>query len=76
LQIQRRAAIGERIRQVRGVLTQAEFAARLGVGRTSVVRYEAGQHPVDAEFLVRAYRAFGTDPLWLLTGSAGGAIPC
>lgn len=66
-------AIGARIKWVRAGATQQEFAARLSVGRTSIVRYEAGERTPDAEFIVRAGLILGIDPIWLLTGS--GAAP-
>jgi transcriptional regulator with XRE-family HTH domain len=61
-------AIGERIQSVRGDVTQKDFAARLGIGRTSVVRYESGQRKPDALFVARLYAVFGINPVWLLTG--------
>lgn len=66
------AAIGARIRQIRGGLTQNAFADRLGMARTTVLRYESGIRPPDAEFIASAAAAFGTDPLWLLTGKYAG----
>lgn len=66
--------IGGRIRQVRGDMTQKDFADRLGIGRTSVVRYEAGERSPDAEFIAKAHAVLGVDPIWLLTG-AGIGVP-
>ncbi len=60
--------IGARIREVRGAMTQKDFADLLGVGRTSVVRYEAGERMPDAIFITRINVALGIDPIWLLTG--------
>ncbi|EXI92094.1 MAG: putative PBSX repressor [Candidatus Accumulibacter sp. BA-94] len=68
-----RVEIGGRIRQVRGDMTQKDFADRLGIGRTSVVRYEAGERSPDAEFIARAHAVLGIDPIWLLTGAGVGA---
>jgi len=67
--------IGARIRQVRGSMTQKEFADRLGIGRTSVVRYESGERSPDAVFIARAHALLGVDPIWLLAGVGGGATP-
>lgn len=69
-----RVEIGARIRQLRGDMTQKELADRLGVGRTSVVRYEAGERTPDAEFIAKAHSVLGVDPIWLLTG-AGTGVP-
>jgi transcriptional regulator with XRE-family HTH domain len=65
--------IGRRIRSLRGGATQQEFADRLAVGRTSIVRYEAGERTPDAEFIARAHSVLGADPIWLLTGC--GEVP-
>lgn len=69
-----RSGIGARIKELRGDLTQKEFADRLEVGRTSIVRYEAGERTPDAEFIARVYAVFKADPIWLLTGI--GQKPC
>lgn len=61
-------AIGARIKSLRGDETQKAFADRLGVGRTSVVRYEAGERTPDAEFMAKANAVLGVDLIWLLTG--------
>ncbi len=67
-----KSAIGARIRQVRGDMTQKEFSDRLGIGRTSVVRYEAGERSPDADFITKAYAVLGVDAIWLLTGIGSG----
>lgn len=67
------AAIGERLRAVRGRLTQAAFADRLGLERKTVGRYEAGERAPDALALMRLMSEFGADPAWVLTGA--GAAP-
>lgn len=64
------SGIGARLREVRGQASQADFAQRLGVARSSLVRYEAGERVPDAELLVTLWRMAGVDPLWLLTGAA------
>ena len=60
--------IGGRIAAIRGELKQTEFAERIGVGRTTVIRYEAGTTSPDANFLRRLVDVFGVDPVWLLMG--------
>lgn len=67
------AAIGARLREIRGGLSQTAFAARLGLERQSVRRYESGERAPDAEALVRLQQEFGVDPGWVLTG--GGRHP-
>lgn len=61
-------SIGTRIREVRGRLTQQQFADLLGVGRVSVARYETGARVPDAEFIQVLNEKLGVDPIWLLTG--------
>ncbi len=60
---------GERLRAIRGDRSQKDFAELLGIGRTTLIRYEAGTRPIDVELLVKLNLLFGTQPLWLLTGS-------
>ncbi len=62
------AAIGERLRGVRGRLTQAAFADRLGLERKTVGRYESGERAPDALALLRLWGEFDADPAWVLTG--------
>ncbi|POS08048.1 hypothetical protein C3Y08_11175 [Burkholderia gladioli] len=66
------AEIGERLRIVRGRLTQAAFAEQLGIDRKTVGRYEVGERAPDALALLRMMTVFGADPAWVLTG-AGSA---
>lgn len=61
-------AIGERLKSVRGRLTQAAFADLLGLERKTVSRYESGERAPDALALLRLLAGFGVDPAWLLTG--------
>jgi transcriptional regulator with XRE-family HTH domain len=59
--------IGERIRKIRGELTQGEFAGRLGVQAPTISRYESGRIP-DEEML-RKIADFGKTTIeWLLRG--------
>lgn len=71
--------LGERLRLVRkkNGLTQAEFAARLGVGRDAVASYEVGRVAPDGAFIRLACYEFGVERSWLETGEEGkhGGIP-
>lgn len=67
--------VGLRIKSIRGAATQKEFAERLGVARTSLARYEAGENAPDAEFLLKAYTVCQIEPLWLLTGITSQQSP-
>ena len=59
---------GERLRKIRGAMTQVEFAAMLGIGRTTLLRYESGERQPDVELLLKLNLLFGVQPLWFLTG--------
>ncbi|HEX9758233.1 MAG TPA: helix-turn-helix transcriptional regulator [Nitrospiria bacterium] len=50
-----RATIGDRIRDVRGNMTQERFAKRLGVKQNYVCRYEKGRFP-SPELLLKIAR--------------------
>lgn len=60
--------LGERIRQVRGDMSQQAFADMLEISRKTISRYESGSHSPDAEFIIRLNVIYGVQPLWLLTG--------
>lgn len=62
------STIGARIRQVRGDMKLVEFAEFIGVGKSTVSRYENDQGNPDAEFMTALYVKCGVQPLWLLTG--------
>ena len=66
---------GRRIATLRGKLTQAGFAQRLGVSRASVEGWEAGKRLPDGSSLLRMREAFGADINVILTGQAGGLAP-
>lgn len=61
-------AVGMRVKAVRGELTQAAFADRLGVARKTVVRWEGGEALPDGASLLVLLREFGADPAWVLAG--------
>lgn len=60
--------VGQRIAQARGQLTQAEFAAQLGVDRKTVVRWEGGERLPDGESLTQLWLKFQANANWVLTG--------
>ncbi len=64
---------GARIRELRGGISQAEFAERLGVDRKTVVRWEAGERLPDGKSLLALMQVFGASASYLLDGHEGGA---
>lgn len=66
------ATIGERLKAARrrAVLSQAELAARAGVPRLTVARWETGklQRDPHARTVRKVAAALGVDAGWLLTG--------
>jgi len=53
-------------------MTQAELAARLGLGRTSVTNLEKGQQSPPLSMLPDIASALGVDPLSLISDAVSG----
>ena len=64
------AGIGDRIREVRGALSQDEFCKHLGLPKRTLIRYESEQTYPTAETIGSICDVFGIDPKWLLFGSS------
>lgn len=66
--------VGQRIRRIRGKLTQTDFAKVLGVYKQNYIsRYERGRVP-SPDLLIRIAEYGKVSLDWLLTGK-GGASP-
>jgi len=64
------AAIGRRLRQVRGFeISQIDFARRLGISQSQLSKYERGKAAPTAQVLRRLKDGFGVSVDWLLTGN-------
>ena len=61
-------AIGQRIEELRGRLSQSDFAARLAVDRKTVGTWERGERLLDTKGLIGLWSEFDADPAWILTG--------
>ena len=59
---------GERIRQLRGKMSQEEFASQLGVHEQTLGKYERDKIVPGGDVLARMYETLGADITWLLTG--------
>ncbi|MEW6684490.1 MAG: S24 family peptidase [Nitrospirota bacterium] len=66
-----RAAIGRRVREIRGTLASQAFAARLGVSPGFVNEIEHGRKKPSAEMLFALEAEFGVDANWVLRGGDG-----
>ncbi|QTR51607.1 helix-turn-helix domain-containing protein [Candidatus Thiothrix anitrata] len=61
-------AIGLRLREVRGGMSQTEFAEQLGVAQMTVSNYETGKRIPDVGFLLEVLNKFDADPTWVISG--------
>ena len=65
---------GKRIAELRRGMTQAEFAAKLGVDRKTIVRWEAGERLPDGVSLLALTREFNADINYILTGQRSAPV--
>lgn len=61
--------LGERIRQVRGAMSQADFAAKIGINKNLLGKYERGESVPGGEILSQIHDTAGVSVDWLLTGN-------
>ncbi len=59
-------AFGQRLREVRGGMSRAEFAKKLGVTPLTVSKYESGERIPSVGFLYDVATMFGVNPNRLL----------
>ena len=61
--------VGDRIRDLRGEMQQAELADKLGIHKNTMANYERGDRFPDVNILLNILEVFpDTNPGWLLTG--------
>jgi len=58
----------DRLRQVRGKLTQEEISNQLDIHSITYGRYERGERSPGVEFVEKVCRAFNISPTWLILG--------
>jgi transcriptional regulator with XRE-family HTH domain len=63
-------AMGQRIRQIRGDLTQEDFALSLGISQAQLSKYELGQTALPLGVLVKLAQKSGRLADWILTGKS------
>lgn len=66
-------SVGQRIRALRleNKMTQAEFAAPLGLSRSTIAQWEGGRAGQVQEHLERISKVFGTSLAFLISGEDG-----
>lgn len=62
--------IGERLQEVRGTMSKAEFSGALGIHSNSLANYESGKRALDVIVVSRLIERFKVDAGWLITGHA------
>ena len=60
--------LGQRIRQIRGKMSQSDFGKSLGISQYSVGVYESESRFPDSRILNKICNAFAISPEWLLIG--------
>jgi transcriptional regulator with XRE-family HTH domain len=61
-------ALGQRVRQMRGDVTQEDFAHSLGISQAQLSKYELGQSALPLGTLVKLAQKSGRTADWILTG--------
>lgn len=61
-------ALGARIKQIRGSISQLKLAKELDVSQTAIGNYENGTQVPGGGFILTFCEKFGLEPRWLLTG--------
>jgi phage repressor protein C with HTH and peptisase S24 domain len=62
------AGIGDRLFQIRGRLSQQEFADSVGISKTTYHRYEREERIIDVEVIARICEKYDYDYTWVITG--------
>lgn len=60
--------IGDRLKALRKDESQEAFAARFGVHRNTLARWESGERTPDLDFVLRVVSELGIAPDWVLRG--------
>jgi transcriptional regulator with XRE-family HTH domain len=68
-----RKSAGQRVRALRGALSQTEFARRLGIAQVDVSRIELGVRSPSIETLLALATFSGQSVDYILTGQGSGA---
>lgn len=69
------AGVGERIRSIRGVRTQKDFADSLGISTQALINYERHGRTPKQQILNKISNVYGVNVEWLLTGAGEMTAP-
>jgi len=61
--------IGERIRQIRGSISQKEFAVSIGVAQNTLGNYERGGRTPNADIIIKITQNYDISFDWILLGT-------
>ena len=61
--------IGDRIKQIRGEISQHDFGSKYGIGRDTIGRYEVGKTYPGTDFVEKLCIDYNINPTWLILGS-------
>lgn len=61
-------ALGDRIRAIRGNISQTVFSEKLGITQNTLSRYERNQRLPDAQLIAALCNSFNISADWILTG--------
>lgn len=67
-------SVGERLRMVRGGMSQDDFAVKLAVHKETIGKYERDKVIPGGDVLSRLHETFGVNINWLLTGKGDKGI--
>ncbi|MFT6530956.1 MAG: transcriptional regulator with XRE-family HTH domain [Limimaricola cinnabarinus] len=68
--------LGHRLSAIRrqAELSQEEMAERLGISRSAYQYYERGERDLTGSLLLKVFRLFDVDPLWVLEGDSENGV--
>lgn len=62
-------SLGKRLAQIRGELTQKEFAGMFGIAKDTLARYERDEYSPTSKFIEALSIQLGINPAWLILGT-------